>query len=215
MNQVGYIHLGLCLLYGITTTLATSCAGGGTISSNQCNQNCYGSECKCNTTEASNYYSCNQTCMAHNCYEDINITCIAQENCVQVCDHGKCNMTCSAKDYCKQKADHNGAETMSCSSKQQCVQSCEEGDCDMMHCEADACLQTCGNGGCTMTCTETVKVCSQSCTANKKCTLDCRAKVCLQECSGPKECIIVNAAPSQVHLHFPLLFTAFLMLLQQ
>ena len=213
MKQVGYILPGLCLLYGITTTLAASC---GTISSYQCNQICDRTECKCNTTEASNYDSCKQECTLPDCPTPVNITCNAQQNCIQVCDHGKCDMTCNAKDYCKQKADRNGAMTMSCSSKQQCVQSCEKGNCDMMHCEADACLQTCdGEGGCTMACTETVKVCSQSCTANKKCTLDCRAKVCLQECSGPKECIIVNAAPSQVHLHFPLLFTAFFMLLLQ
>ena len=209
MKQFGYILLGLC---GITATLAASC---DKISSHQCNQDCVGTECKCNTSEASSYESCNQECMLPDCSEDINITCNAQQNCIQLCNPGKCQMTCDAKDYCKQKADRNGAKTMSCSSKQQCVQSCEKGNCDMMHCEADACLQTCGEGGCRMTCTESVKVCSQSCTANKKCTLDCRAKVCLQECSGPKQCIIVNAAPSQVHLHFPLLFIAFFMFLLQ
>mgnify|MGYP002804178239 CR=1 FL=1 len=212
MKQFGYILLGLLLFCGITATLAASCRP---ISSNQCNQECSGTECKCNTTEAPRYNSCNQTCTPQYCNDHINITCIAQQNCIQDCYPGKCNMTCNANDYCKQKADYNGAETMSCSSKQQCVQSCEKGRCNMMHCEADACLQTCGNGGCTMTCTESVKVCSQSCTANTKCTLDCRAKVCLQECSGPMQCIIVNAAPSQVHLHFPQLFIAFFMLLLQ
>ena len=213
--EVGCILI-VCFLCGITGTLA-SCKGG-TTSSNQCDQTCGGfNECKCNTTGAPTYDTCIQKCMSLTCFSEINITCIAQQNCTQVCESGLCDMTCNAKEYCKQNGDSNGVEAMSCSSKG-CKQSCMEGNCKMMHCEADECLQTCDNGGCTMNCTESVKRCSQRCTAKTECILECHAEVCQQECSGPAQCIILNkfnTSPSRVHLNILLLIIAFFMLLLQ
>lgn len=198
----------LCLLCGVTTTLATtSCATGR--KSSECYQSCRPEECKCNTTETTAYNTCNQTCLPLYCFDEVRMTCIAEQNCTQVCQPGLCDMKCSAGKFCRQKAE-NGAKTMSCSSKE-CRQDCIEGQCNVMHCEAENCLQTCGKGGCRMNCTESVKKCSQSCTANTECILECRAEVCKQECSGPARCIIVNlnAASSRV-LNLPVFVIALL-----
>ena len=193
----------VCLFYGVMTTWAKTSCETGSIPS-ECYQSCRHGECKCNTSETSTYDMCNQTCLAKDCFPDVTMTCIAKQNCTQVCQPGSCDMKCTAGDSCTQKAE-NGAKTMSCSSKE-CTQNCVEGSCEAMLCEAEHCLQTCGEGGSTMYCTESVKICSQRCTANKDCTLECRAEVCKQECSGPARCIILNAASSPVLLNFPAVF---------
>ena len=207
-TEVGHILI-WCLLCQVITVLAiTRCDPRS--KPPMCYQSCRPKECKCNATERTAYSSCNQTCSGQFCYTDVKMSCIAGQNCTQVCLSGFCDMTCRADNLCTQKAE-NGAKTMTCSSKE-CKQDCVDGNCNVMHCsETENCLQTCGKGGCAMNCTETVKKCSR-CIANKKCTLECRADVCDQQCSGPAQCIIVNAASLRV-LHLPVFVMAFLMLI--